>query len=65
MKVGVVILNYNSWEMSANLAKKMSSFSVIDEVVIVDNSSTDDSFERLQALKHSKIEVVESEKNGG
>lgn len=65
MKVGVVILNYNSWKMSANLAKKMSSFSVIDEVVIVDNSSTDDSFERLQALKCSKIEVVESEKNGG
>ena len=57
MKVGVVILNYNSWEMSANLAKKMASFSVIDEVVIVDNSSTDDSFERLQTLKYSKIEV--------
>ena len=65
MKVGAIILNYNSWKMSATLAKKMASFSVIDEVVIVDNSSTDDSYIKLQELAGSKIEVVASERNGG
>lgn len=65
MRVGAVILNYNSWQMSARLAEKMASFNAIDEVVVVDNSSTDGSLAGLRTITNPKIEVVESGKNGG
>lgn len=65
MKVGAVILNYNSWKMSADLAKKLAAFSIVDEVIVVDNASTDDSFVNLQPLMCAKITVINSGKNGG
>lgn len=65
MKTGVVILNYNSWEITEKLARKLAMFSIIDEVVVVDNISTDDSYVHLKTINSSKILVVQSKKNGG
>lgn len=65
MTVGFLILNYNSWELSSNLAKKVASYQGIDRVVIVDNCSTDDLFGKLQGIEDDGITVVKSEKNGG
>lgn len=65
MKVGIVILNYNSWKMTADLAQKMASYSCIDLVVVVDNVSTDASYEQLEKLRCDKISVYSSGKNGG
>ena len=65
MKVGIVILNYNSWKMTADLAQKMASYSCIDLVVVVDNVSTDASYEQLEKLRCDKINVYSSGKNGG
>ena len=65
MKTGFVILNYNSWKLTKALAEKVSAFNNIDKVVVVDNVSTDDSYQYLAPLQSAKIEVILSDKNGG
>lgn len=65
MNVGFLILNYNSWELSESLARKVARYQIIDKVVIVDNCSSDDSFENLQKINESNIDVIKSQKNGG
>lgn len=65
MRVGAVILNYNTWQLSANLALKMSSFQCVDQVYVVDNMSSDDSFDRLKQYSNDKIHVFQTDKNGG
>ena len=65
MKVGFLILNFNSWELSIKLAEKISRYEYVDKVVIVDNCSTDDSYKRLESCKTEKIDIIKSEKNGG
>lgn len=63
--VGFVILNYNSWKFTSELAKKLSLYKKIDLIVVVDNRSTDDSYSHLKKLNSEKINVIQSEKNGG
>lgn len=65
MKTGVVILNFNCWKKTTELALKTASFGEIDAVVVIDNVSTDDSYKHLTALNHEKIHVLQSKKNGG
>lgn len=65
MRSGFVILNFNSWKLTKFLAEKVSSFHNIDRVIIVDNLSTDDSYEHLKELHSDNIEVILSDKNGG
>ena len=65
MKCGFVILNYNSWKMTKKLAEKVAEFDRIEKVVIVDNQSTDNSFEHLIDINCPKIKLIKSDKNGG
>lgn len=65
MKTGFVILNYNCWKKTTELALKVASFEEVDAVVVVDNVSTDNSYEHLKELSHKKIYVLRSKKNGG
>ncbi len=65
MKTGFVILNFNCWKKTTELALKTASFEEVDAVVVIDNVSTDDSYEHLKELSHKKIYVLQSKKNGG
>lgn len=60
-----IILNYNSYKLTEKLALKVSKMDDINNVVIVDNCSSDNSFEYLLKLKNTKIDVIKSDKNGG
>ena len=51
MKTGFVILNYNSYNLTSKLAAAVSAYRNIDLVVIVDNKSTDDSYEKLKKMR--------------
>ncbi len=64
-KIGIVILNYNDFKTTERLSKLISGYVVIDKIVIVDNLSTDNSFQNLQKLKSKKLEILQSNKNGG
>lgn len=65
LKIGIVILNYKDSDNTKKLCRLISKYNLIDKIVIVDNLSPDDSFERLISLKSDKIDVLQSDKNGG
>lgn len=65
MNVCCVILNYNDWRTTRDLAKRIHDYRTIGHIVLVDNASTDDSCERLSELRDDKVTVLCSEKNGG
>ncbi len=61
-KCGIVVLNYNSHDLTVELANKLCSFSAIDEICVVDNASNDD-FSR--DFNETKIEYIKNELNLG
>jgi GT2 family glycosyltransferase len=65
-KVGVVIVNYNGFEYTAECVKSIlaSSYDNLD-VIVVDNASTDGSVEKLGDLFRTEITLLRSEKNIG
>lgn len=65
MKVGCVILNYNDAGRVAALVDIIRNHEAIDDIILVDNCSTDDSWATLQALEGGKIHVCRTDHNGG
>lgn len=64
-KVGAVILNYNSYNLIIEKVKLLNSYKCLNEIIIVDNCSNNDSFERLKKIQNEKIKVIKTERNGG
>lgn len=64
-KLSVVILNYNDSEHVINLATKVKTFDAVDYVVIVDNCSTDNSYDILKTIANDNIILIQSPRNGG
>lgn len=64
-KIGVVVLNYKDAETTAGLCRKIAGYAAIDHIVVVDNQSPDDSYEKLLLLESAKVNVIRSDKNGG
>lgn len=65
MVIGIVILNYRDAITTSNLCSLIKDYQLIDHIVVVDNLSPDDSFKELSHLKGPKIDVIQSDKNGG
>ena len=67
MKINCVILNYNDADTVVDLVHKICGYKALDRIVVVDNASTDDSWEKLEALKQEseKVDLLRAEKNGG
>lgn len=63
--IACIILNYNDWGNSVKLARTLSQCELIDEVVIVDNKSTDESRNSLKKISGEKIKIIYSNINGG
>lgn len=62
MKVGIVILNYNSHDLTVSLAKKLNKMDVIDHVCVVDNCSLD-TFDG--EFPEHKIHFIKNNENKG
>ena len=60
---GVVILNYNSHDLTVALANKVSNYPSVDYICVVDNCSSDVFFESEFASE--KIHFIKSSSNGG
>ncbi|MFL2120881.1 glycosyltransferase family 2 protein [Marinilactibacillus psychrotolerans] len=65
MNISCVILNYNDADKTISLIEEIIDYSTLDHIIIIDNLSTDDSFERLKKYESEKIIVISSDKNGG
>ncbi|MGN1187404.1 MAG: glycosyltransferase, partial [Lachnospiraceae bacterium] len=66
-RTGIVILNYNDAVSSIVLADSILDYSSIEHIVIVDNCSTDASFDILERHYENsgKVSVISSGRNGG
>lgn len=65
MKNCLIILNYNDAQSCLNLTERIKQYQNINKIIIVDNQSTDDSYSLLSTLKNSKIDVIQTNHNGG
>ncbi len=67
MKISVVIVNYNSGHFLYNcLQSFIEKLLGIDyEVIVIDNNSSDDSFERCKSIKDVRFRLVQTESNIG
>ncbi|MBR1884087.1 MAG: glycosyltransferase family 2 protein [Clostridia bacterium] len=65
MKTAVIVLNYNDYETTSEYIENIKDYSAIDKIVIVDNNSPLNDYEKLINYRSSKVEVIKSDKNGG
>lgn len=61
----IIVLNYNDYKTTNEFVMQIKNYECIDKIVIVDNASTDCSFKQLLHLKSDKIDVINSNFNGG
>lgn len=62
-KTGYIIINYNDFKTTEKLINNIKDYKVIDEIVIVDNNSTDDSKNKLSKIKG--ITLISNKENYG
>ena len=61
-----VLLNYNDADTTIALVEEIHSFDLLKNVVVVDNCSTDDSWEKLRLLcRLDKVITLKTDRNGG
>lgn len=61
----IIVLNYNDWQRTIKLVNQIVQYNTLHHIVIVDNSSTDDSYKKLSELRNDKIDVIQCDHNGG
>ena len=65
MKTAIVILNYNDYETTKDYAFKIKDYKILDLILIVDNNSSDNSYEKLKKIENDKIKVIKTKTNLG
>ena len=64
-KVGIVVLNYNDYKETREYIDKIKKFRILNEIVVVDNNSTDASYEVLKRMEKGNITVLKTDDNKG
>ena len=66
-KAVCIILNYNSAELVKELVNNIQNFNSFKDILIVDNKSTDDSYQFLkdEYANNDKVIIISSHENGG
>ena len=64
-KLAVIILNYNDPTNTIRYVNEIKNYKCIDRIVVVDNKSQDDSFEKLKKLAANNVDVIETDGNKG
>lgn len=65
MKTAIIVLNYNDYENTRQYLDRIKEYQILDKIVVVDNCSQDNSFQKLKNYENDKIDVIQSNKNGG
>lgn len=65
MKTGIVLVTYNDYELTQKFIDHVKNYQNIDQIVIVDNASTDDSYSKLKKNNSSKITILKNSSNKG
>ena len=64
-KVGMIILNYNDYETTNDYLNKIKNYKSLNKIIVVDNDSNDNSYDKLKKFKHDKVEVIKTDSNNG
>lgn len=64
-KIDCVVVNYNDAETVIQLVSRIREYQCFDQIVVVDNASTDDSWQRLKSVQDHKVMVIRGDRNGG
>ena len=64
-KIGFVIVNYNDAKTTIKLLKQIKEFKNIDNIIVVDNNSTDDSYNQLKKQEIDNITIIKNNENKG
>lgn len=65
-KISLIILNYNDSETTLSLVEEIKEYECLDSIVVVDNHSTDLSWDHLQPLNgQGKLHALRMDFNGG
>ena len=60
-----MVLNYNDADTTIGFVNRIRNYDCFNMILIVDNCSSDSSYERLSALRDDKVLLLKSNKNGG
>ena len=60
-----VIVNFNDYESTIECVRSICRYDIIDHIIVVDNCSTNDSYNQLQVLIGPKVDLIKSKHNGG
>lgn len=63
--IALIVLNYNDYDTTCDFVHKIKGYSNIQKIIVVDNHSTDDSYQKLSLLQSDKIDVIPAPSNGG
>jgi len=64
-KIACVVLNYNDYETTINFCERCKKYDAVSKIIVVDNCSTNSSYENLLILNSLKIDVIQTDINGG
>lgn len=62
---GLVVVNYNDYKNTINFIKSVIKYNAINHIVIVDNCSTDGSYNKLKGLCSDKVALIKNDSNKG
>ena len=65
MKTGIVILNYNDYKTTKEMLNQIKDYKTINNIIVVDNNSTDDSYNILKEYENKKIKIIKTDMNKG
>ena len=67
MKTGFVIVNYNDFATTKILLENIKTYKIIDEIVVVDNFSSDNSYIELEKIKNNfkNLVIIKAKSNKG
>ena len=65
MKNVYIIINYNDYENTSKLINNIQDYNIIDEILIVDNCSKKDCYEKLKKIQLKKLTIIKTEENKG
>lgn len=66
MKIGVVILNYKSYDVTFDCLVQMEKLKLLNDIVVVDNNSPNESYRKLQAVQPGhRWRLLQSGENRG
>ena len=64
-KTAIVVLNFNDVETTKTYIDKIGNYSILHRIIIVDNCSTDGSYETLKKYESEKIKIIQTDCNRG